>query len=58
MIDKRYRAALIGLGRIADTIDDEVIGDGWLVPFSHMGQLHGRTRGAGGRCRRPIRRTT
>ena len=37
MIDKRYRAALIGLGRIADTIDDEVIGDGWLVPFSHMG---------------------
>ena len=37
MNDKRYRAALIGLGRIADTIDDEVIGDGWLVPFSHMG---------------------
>ena len=37
MNDRRYRAALIGLGRIADTIDDEVIGDGWLVPFSHMG---------------------
>ena len=32
-----YRAALIGLGRIADTIDDEQIGSGWLYPFSHMG---------------------
>ena len=37
MNDRRYRAALIGLGRIADTIDDEVVGDGWLLPFSHMG---------------------
>ena len=37
MNDKRYRAALIGLGRIADTIDDEVVGDGWLFPFSHIG---------------------
>jgi predicted dehydrogenase len=33
----RYRAALIGLGRIADTIDDETRGSGWLYPFSHMG---------------------
>lgn len=33
----RYRAAIIGLGRIADTIDDEQIGSGWLYPFSHMG---------------------
>ena len=32
-----YKAALIGLGRIADTIDDEVVGSGWLLPFSHMG---------------------
>ncbi|MAG36091.1 MAG: hypothetical protein CL878_07600 [Dehalococcoidia bacterium] len=37
MARKQYRAALIGLGRIADTIDDEVVGSGWLVPFSHMG---------------------
>ncbi len=37
MDDRRYRAALIGLGRIADTIDDEVVGSGWLEPFSHMG---------------------
>jgi predicted dehydrogenase len=35
--EKRYKAALIGLGRIADTIDDEVVGSGWLHPFSHMG---------------------
>ncbi len=33
----RYRAGLIGLGRIADTIDDEAVGSGWLLPFSHMG---------------------
>jgi predicted dehydrogenase len=32
-----FRAALIGLGRIADTIDDEQVGSGWLYPFSHMG---------------------
>ena len=37
MDDRPYRAALIGLGRIADTIDDEVVGSGWLEPFSHMG---------------------
>ena len=37
MNEGRYRAALIGLGRIADTIDDEVVGSGWLEPFSHMG---------------------
>ena len=37
MNDRPYRAALIGLGRIADTIDDEVVGSGWLEPFSHMG---------------------
>jgi len=35
--DRPYRAALIGLGRIADTIDDETVGSGWLAPFSHMG---------------------
>ena len=34
---QKYRAALIGLGRIADTIDDETLGSGWLLPFSHMG---------------------
>jgi predicted dehydrogenase len=34
---RRYKAALIGLGRIADTIDDEQVGSGWLYPFSHMG---------------------
>ena len=33
----KYRAAIIGLGRIADTIDDEQVGSGWLYPFSHMG---------------------
>lgn len=33
----RYRAAIIGLGRIASTIDDEVQGDpGVLLPYSHM----------------------
>jgi predicted dehydrogenase len=32
----RYRAALIGLGRIADTIEDERIATGWIVPTSHM----------------------
>ncbi|MGH2353370.1 MAG: Gfo/Idh/MocA family protein [Chloroflexota bacterium] len=37
MEQRRYRAALIGLGRIADTIDDEQVGSGWLTPFSHMG---------------------
>ena len=37
MVRERYRTALIGLGRIADTIDDEVVGSGWFVPFSHMG---------------------
>ena len=36
-MNKKYRAALIGLGRIADTIDDEQVGSGWLLPFSHMG---------------------
>jgi predicted dehydrogenase len=34
---KRHRAAIVGLGRIADTIDDEQVGSGWLYPFSHMG---------------------
>src|SRR5687768_16116603 len=37
MAQRQYRAALIGLGRIADTIDDEQVGSGWLYPFSHMG---------------------
>src|SRR5688500_11440065 len=34
---KPYRAAVIGVGRIADTIEDEQVGAGWLLPFSHMG---------------------
>lgn len=33
----KYRAAIVGLGRIADTIDDEQVGSSWLYPFSHMG---------------------
>lgn len=33
----QYKAAIIGLGRIASTIDDEVIGSSTLLPFSHMG---------------------
>ena len=37
MNKNHYRAALIGLGRIADTIDNETVGSGWLEPFSHMG---------------------
>ncbi len=32
-----YKAAVIGLGRIASTIDDEVTGSNWILPFSHMG---------------------
>jgi predicted dehydrogenase len=32
-----YRAAVVGLGRIASTIDDEVLGTSWMLPFSHMG---------------------
>ncbi len=34
-----YRAAVIGCGRIADTIEDEIEGTpGWqLLPFSHAG---------------------
>lgn len=32
-----YKAAVIGLGRIASTIDDEVVGSNWILPFSHMG---------------------
>ena len=32
-----YKAAVIGLGRIASTIDDEVLGTSWMLPFSHMG---------------------
>lgn len=32
-----YRAALVGLGRIADGIDDEFVGWGQLLPLSHMG---------------------
>ena len=33
-----YRAAIIGLGRIASTIDDEVQGNSSvMLPFSHMG---------------------
>jgi predicted dehydrogenase len=28
---------VIGLGRIASTIDDEVLGSSWMLPFSHMG---------------------
>ena len=34
---KRYRAAIIGLGRISSTIDDEVQGNSAvMLPFSHM----------------------
>ncbi len=37
----RYRAAVIGLGRIASTIDDEIqIYDGHDLPFSHLGCYH------------------
>jgi predicted dehydrogenase len=36
-MSRPYHAALIGLGRIADTIDDEKAGSAWLYPFSHMG---------------------
>lgn len=32
-----YKAAVVGLGRIASTIDDEVQGTSWMLPFSHMG---------------------
>jgi len=33
----RYRVALIGLGRIASTIGDEIEGDpGFLLPYGHM----------------------
>jgi predicted dehydrogenase len=34
----RYRVAVIGLGRISSTIDEEVIGNSAvMLPFSHMG---------------------
>jgi predicted dehydrogenase len=33
----QYKAALIGTGRIASTIDDEVEGTDTLMPMSHMG---------------------
>lgn len=34
---KQYRTAIIGLGRIASTIDDEVQGrNGIMLPYSHM----------------------
>ncbi|NPV09285.1 MAG: Gfo/Idh/MocA family oxidoreductase [Anaerolineae bacterium] len=37
MSESRYRVAIIGLGRIASTIDDEVRpGSGTLLPYSHM----------------------
>ena len=34
---RNYRAAIIGLGRIATMIDDEVEGSNHLLPMSHMG---------------------
>ncbi len=34
---QKYCAALIGLGRNADTIEDATLGSGWLLPFSRMG---------------------
>lgn len=38
MSGKRYRAAIIGLGRISSTIDDEVVGNhAVMLPMSHMG---------------------
>ena len=58
MIDRRYRAALIGLGRIADTIDDESDRRWLACAVQPHGQLYGCARGTGGRCRRSIRRTT
>ena len=33
----KFKAALIGLGRIASTIDDEVEGSSMAMPMSHMG---------------------
>ena len=36
-IATHYKAAIIGLGRISSTIDDEVRGTRVLLPFSHMG---------------------
>ncbi|MGH2458383.1 MAG: Gfo/Idh/MocA family protein [Chloroflexota bacterium] len=34
---RRYRTALIGLGRIASTIDDEVVGNSSvMLPYAHM----------------------
>lgn len=32
----KYKAAIIGLGRIASTIDDEVEGSSYLLPWGHM----------------------
>src|SRR5262245_39644866 len=37
----RYRAAIIGLGRIAHTIDDEIAGTCESLPLSHMGSYQG-----------------
>ena len=35
---QRYRAAIVGLGRISTMIDDEVVGNPYLLlPMSHMG---------------------
>ena len=36
-MNKTYKTAIIGLGRIASTIDDEVQGSSSLLPWSHMG---------------------
>ena len=33
----RYKVAVIGLGRISSTIDDETEGSSWLLPWSHTG---------------------
>src|SRR3954463_5622593 len=32
-----HRAAIVGLGRIADALDDELAGYGVALPLSHMG---------------------
>src|SRR5688500_1335256 len=39
MTESIYRAAIVGCGRIADTIEDEIeTAPGWqLLPFSHAG---------------------
>ena len=47
----RYKVALIGLGRIASTIDDEVQGNpGVMLPYAPLSGV-----ASAGSCRRPSR---